>query len=422
MKLSNKVIILADCQSFYASCEKAERPELQDKPVVVAGSPETRSGIILAACPVAKRFGVTTAETIRETLAKCPDLTIIKPRMRHYINVSLKISEIYERYSDLVEPFSIDEQFVDISSSLSLFGEPEQIAKAIQNQVWAETKVWVRVGISSNKVISKMACDHFAKKNETGIYTLRKEELPEKLWPLSIEKMFMVGSQMTRHLTRMGLYTIGDLARLELYDFKRKMRYQMGKNADIHAEMLWKIANGYDDSPVSPFTFSAQQKGIGHMMTLPYDLHTIEEIKVCLHELSQWVCERCRSKGLMGWVASVGCQGADFDRPTGFHRQMRMPYTTNLSAEVYDVVSLLFERHWNGLPVRKLAVSLSDLTTDEVYQMPMFPTDRERKITLEKTTDEIKQRFGSAAIMRASSITPSGQAKRRSKMIGGHSK
>lgn len=421
MKKSNRVIALIDCQSFYASCEKAERPELQDKPVVSAGSPETRNGIVLSACPVAKRFGVKTAETIRESLAKCPELIIIKPRMRHYINVSLKISEIYERFSDLVEPFSIDEQFVDITSSLKLFGDPEHIIRTIQSQVWAETRIWVRAGISSNKVISKMACDHFAKKNDTGIFTLQKEDLPEKLWPLSIDKMFMVGHRMTQHLTRMGLNTIGDIAKLELYEFKRKMRYRMGKSANVQAEMLWRIANGHDDSLVSPFTFSQQQKGIGHMMTLPYDLHTIEEIKVGLYELSQWVCERCRSKGLLGWIVSVGCQGADFDRPTGFHRQMRLPFTTNLSVEVFDVVSLLFERHWNGLPVRKLAVSLSDLTTDEVYQIPMFPTDRERLITLERTTDEIKRKFGSSAIMRASSITPSGQAKRRSNMIGGHS-
>lgn len=134
-----RIIMLADCQSFYASVEKASNPQYANKPLVVAGDPERRSGIILAACPIAKQYGVTTAETVRESLAKCPDLVIIKPRMQLYIDVSMQITNIYRTYSDLVEPYSIDEQFIDITGSRKLFGSPRDIAEAIQGQVRNDT-------------------------------------------------------------------------------------------------------------------------------------------------------------------------------------------------------------------------------------------------------------------------------------------
>lgn len=417
----SRIVFLADCQSFYASVEKAERPHLHNKPVVVAGDPERRSGIILAACPIAKSFGVTTAESIRESLAKCPHLEIIKPRMQLYIDVSLQITRIYERFSDLVEPYSIDEQFIDITASRSLYGEPEEIAKAIQRQVWNETKIRTRIGIGENKVIAKTACDNFAKKHETGIYFLRKDELAETLWPLPINKMFMVGSRMAQHFNWMGITTIGELARIPLAELQRRLSRKFGKNSDINAEVLWRIANGHDESPVSPFTFVEQQKGIGHMMTLPVDYRTMDELKVVLLELCELVCQRCRSKGLMGQVVSAGCQGADFDRPTGFYRQMKMQHNTNLTEEVYEVACHIFQKQWDGKPVRKVGVTLSGLTSDETYQMTVFP-EREKKMALERATDEIKSRFGNAAIMRASSATDAGQAQRRSKMIGGHYK
>ncbi|MBD2864556.1 DNA polymerase IV [Paenibacillus sp. IB182363] len=420
--LSKRIVFLADCQSFYASVEKASRPDLDNKPVVVAGDPERRSGIILAACPIAKSYGVTTAESIRESLAKCPQLEIIKPRMQYYIDVSLQITHIYERFSDLVEPYSIDEQFIDVTGSRALYGEPEQIAKAIQEQVWNETRIRTRVGIGENKILAKTACDNYAKKVPSGIFYLHKDKLEDTLWQLPIDKMFMVGSRMTQHFNLLGITTIGELANTPLDKVKEMLGRKFGKNSDINAEVLWRIANGHDDSPVSPYTFNTQQKGIGHMMTLPVDYRNLEDLKVVLLELSELVCQRCRSKGLMGQVVAAGCQGADFDRPTGFYRQMKLAYTTNLTGEVYEAVCRLFEKHWNGMPVRKVGVTLSDLTSDDVYQMSMFPDDRERKMVLERTADEIKTKFGNTALMRASSVTPAGQAQRRSKMIGGHYK
>lgn len=407
-----RIVMLADCQSFYASFEKAAHPEYANQPVAVAGDPSRRSGIILAACPLAKQYGVTTAERLGEALVKCPNLVVIRPRMQEYINVSLQIAEIFQSYTDLVEPYSIDEQFLDITGSLRLFGDPIKIAKSIQHRVMKETGVYLRVGISENKVLSKMACDNFAKYNHTGIFYLHAEELQEVLWPLPIYQMFMVGSRMRQHLNGMGIFTIGQLARTPL----SKLRSKWG----INGEVLWLIANGHDNSPVKPTTHDLQ-KAIGHQMTLPFDFHTLDEIMVPLLELSELVCQRTRAKGYMGWVVSVSCQGADFNNPSGFNKQMKLFDLTNLTNDVYKTAATLFKRHWDGQPIRKIGVTLSQLVSDHEYQLSLF-NNREQELILERTTDYIKEKYGNAAIMRASSLKVFGQAQERAQKIGGHNK
>lgn len=419
-KTKLRTIFLADCQSFYASVEKAANPAIRNKPVVVAGDPARRSGIILAACPLAKKYGVTTAERLGESLSKCPDLVVIQPRMQHYIDVSLQITKIYQSFSDLVEPFSIDEQFIDVTGSLHLYGSAEELAKSIQAKVMNETGIWTRVGISSTKVLAKTSCDNFAKKNKSGIFTLNKEDLPSTLWKLPVSEMYLIGSRMTTHFARMGLFTIGEVANTPLGVLKQKMRLRMGKNSDIQAELYWRIANGIDDSPVTPNTLLNAQKAIGNMMTLPRDYYDACEIEVVLFELVSQVCRRCRSKGVMGSVISVGCQGADFDVPTGFSRQMKMPDPSNLSKYVFEYAKMVFRKHWDRLPVRRIGVSISDLKNDQEYQLTIFDNEKERRI--EKITDMIKDKFGETSIFRASSVTKAGQMLTRSGMIGGHVK
>lgn len=417
---NKRIIMLADCQAFYASVEKAAQPEYRDRPLAVCGDPKRRSGIVLAACPIAKNYGVTTAERIGDALEKCPDLVVVQPRMQEYINVSLQITSIYQAFTSLVEPYSIDEQFLDVTGSLRLFGSPEKLAVQMQSLVLSQTGVRIRVGISYCKVVAKMACDNFSKKNETGIYTLPKENLPDVLWPLPVQKMFMVGSRMTAHLAKMGIYTIGDIANRELPEFKQQMRGYFGKKSDIQAELYWRIANGIDESEVSLAAHDSQ-KSVGHQMTLPRDYRTAEDIAVVILELSELVCRRCREQGVMGWVVSVGCQGADFSRPTGFYRQMKLADPTNLAEDVYAAAMILFKQYWNELPVRKVGVTLGELVSDEEYQLVLFG-DRERKMQLARSMDEIKLKYGDSSIMRAISLTDAGQARDRSRKIGGHYK
>ena len=414
-----RVIMLADCQSFYASVEKAAHPEYADKPVAVAGDPARRSGIILAACPIAKKAGVSTAETLGEALGKCPELIVIRPRMQNYIDVSLMITEIYETFTDLVEPFSIDEQFLDVTGSIKYFGSPIEIAKQIQAKIMLATGVWSRVGIGDTKILAKTACDNFAKKSPEGIFVLPKAEVSEHLWPLSIDKMFGVGGRMTNHFLRMGIHTIGELAQTPLARFKQMLRARMGKQSDIQAELFWQTANGIDPSPVSPQTHRIAPKSVGHMMTLPRDYITKKEIDTILLELTEEVCRDSRRKGYMGSVITVGCMCSPFDSPTGFSRQMKLPDPTNHTNTVYEAARTLFYRYWNGLPVRRAGVTLSGLVKDDIYQVTLFE-NQEKMRALERATDSIKDKFGSAAIFRASSMTAAGQAKDRSAKIGGH--
>lgn len=418
---SERTIFLADCQSFYASVEKASHPEHAHKPLVVAGDPARRSGIILAACPMAKSFGVSTAERLGEALKKCPELVIIRPRMEYYIDVSLTITNIYKGYTDLVEVFSIDEQFLDISGSIKIFGDPLVVAREIQQKVFLQTGVWVRIGISSNKILAKIATDIWAKKNKSGIFTLSKTEVEHLMWPQPVNKMFGVGSRMTAHFAQLGMSTIGDIATTPLSELKTKFRAHFGKQSDIQAEVMWRTANGLDDSPVVPQTLSSPQKSVGHMMTLPKDYLDDSELETVLLELTEEVCRDSRRKGCMGSVITVNCMCSPYEASTGFSRQMKLPDPTNNTNKVYKAVKKIFYTFWDHMPVRRLGVTLSDLVEAGTYQLSFFE-DQEQTRALEKATDSIKERFGSASIVRASSLTHAGQALERSLKIGGHYK
>jgi len=421
-----RVIFLADCQSFYASVEKMEHPEYRDKPVVVAGDPARRSGIVLAACPIAKSYGITTAERIGESIAKCPDLVIVRPRMETYIQLSMFITKIYMNFTDLVEPYSIDEQFLDVTGSMHLYGngEPEALAAEIQKAVLQQTGIYTRFGIGETKVLAKTACDNYAKKNKSGIYTLYKDTLQDTLWQLPIDKLFMAGSRMTRHFTYMGIRTIGELAKTPLDQLKLMMRRRFGRQADIDATLYWQIANGIDTSPVTPGTHQVPPKSVGHMMTLPRDYATLQEIKTIILELTELVCLRCRSIGVKGAVVTVGCAGANYDRPTGFNRQSKMLDATNVTNHIYHAAVDLFKSHWDGNPVRRIGISLTGFSAGDEYQASLFEDveGREKLMALEKATDALKRKYGDTAILRAVSLTTAGQAQDRAAKIGGHYK
>lgn len=413
MAKKQKTVMLIDMQSFYASVEKAKMPQYKNKPLAVAGDPARRSGIILAACPLAKAKGVSTAEPLWQSLQKCPDLIIVKPHMQEYIEVSTQIMSIVEEFTDLVEPYSIDELFADFTGSMHLFADnPIQLAKQIQDKIYNETGVYARAGIGENKVISKLCCDMIAKKVDGGIFHLKKEELHQHIGNKPIRDMWGIGSKMEKHLWKMGIRTIQDLANTPL----SKLRNKWG----VNGEVIWRVANGLDSSPVTVHTHSVQ-KDIGNGMTLPRDYTDAWEIEVVILDICTEVCRRARKKGLMGSVVSVGIAGADFDNPTGFHRQVKLFDPTNITVEVYETAKKLFHQHWDGLPVRRVGISLSSLCNDENYQLSLFD-NKEHKRAIDKVMDEIKDRFGDIAILRASSLTKAGQAVDRAAKIGGHYK
>jgi len=415
-----RTIFLVDGQSFYASIEKAAHPEYRDKPVVV-GDPERRSGIILAACPIAKEQGVITAERIFQARAKCPDLVVIRPRMQRYITISLLITEIFESLSDQVEPYSIDEQFIDVTGSIGSRGSAEEIARFVQNQIRLSTGVWSRVGIGPSKILAKMATDNFAKARDDGIFKLNYDNIEEQLWPLPVQKMFMVASRMAVHFQRMGLPTIGDVARLKLPDLKRRMRYEMGKQSDIQAEYYWQTARGIDPSPVEA-SIRGELKSVSHGKALKAGLYRkLADIEIVLLELVIEVCRRARRLRYQGRVVSVGAAETDGERRSGFHRQTTLPHPTSLTREVTAAAQKLLEQHWQGMPVTRLFVALTELTDDGAYQLTLFE-NRAAEYDVERAADKIKDRYGSDAIMRASSLLGTGVARERAGQIGGHYK
>ncbi|HHY20549.1 MAG TPA: DNA polymerase IV [Bacilli bacterium] len=411
--MKEKVIFLVDMQSFYASVEKADKPHLKNQPVIVSGDPERRSGVVLAACPLAKKYGVKNAARLWEAQQKCPHAIILRPRMQHYLNVSLHITRILEMYSDLVEPYSIDEQFVDITGSQRLFGSPVEIAQKIQKAILEDTGVYARIGIGENKVLAKMACDNFAKKNATGIFTLKHSELAETLWPLPLQAMYGIGSRMERNLKRLGIRTVGQLAKFPLEKLVNKW--------GIPGHVLWQTANGIDSSPVQTSSFH-QQKAIGHGMTLPRDYSEFADIRIILLELSEEVCHRARMNHVIGETVHVGTQGADYEQRTGFYRQQKMLRATNDALELFKEAESLFLRFWDREPIRRLNLSLSSLSPDNAWQLSLFDSNREKKIALAEALDSIRYKYGETAIVRTSSLLPAAQAFERAKKIGGHYK
>ncbi|TCS84458.1 DNA polymerase IV [Tepidibacillus fermentans] len=410
MKAKKKVIFLVDMQSFYASVEIASDPTLMGKPVAVVGDPAKRHGITLAANPEAKAAGVKTAMPVWQVRSVCPNVEFVKPHMQKYIDTSIQITHILEQFTDQVEVYSIDEQFLDVTASQSLFGPPLQMAKMIQERIWKEVGVRARIGIGENKIQAKMACDNFAKKNKEGIFELNRQNYRKYTSPLAINQLFGVGSRMKRNFERIGIYTIGDLANRSLEEMKRRW--------GIMGHVLWLSAQGIDYSPVERNSTEVQ-KGIGNSITLPRDYYIQEEIETVLLEITEEVCRRARSMHQKGRTVHVSLRGADFDRPTGFHRQTTLPEATNNTMEIYQAVLQLFHRFWDRKPVRSIGINITQLEDDRQVQLSLF-ADPIKKLRLGQVMDEIRERYGRTAIFRASSLLSAGLLFDRASKIGGH--
>ncbi|MBM7839532.1 DNA polymerase-4 [Alkalihalobacillus xiaoxiensis] len=410
-----KAVFLVDMESFYASIEHVENPQYDGKPLVVSGDPNRRSGVILAACPLAKKKGIRNAERLYEAQQKCPDVVVVKPRMQRYVDVSLEISRILGTFTDQVEPYSIDEQFMDVTGSQRLFGIPHDIAVKVRDEVQRITGIRTRIGIGENKVLAKLACDNFAKKNKSGIYLLSRDTIDLDLWGLPIEDLFGVGRKMAVHFRNMGIRTIGQLAKTDGEHIKKKF--------GLHGQVLWMSANGVDYSPVTREAH-AKRKGFGNGMTLPRDYVKKEEIQVVLLELCEEVCSRARKAGKMGSTVSLSLNGASYVEKRGFHRQMTLPIETNITMELFQAACQLLNRYWDGFPIRRLSIGLTNLQSDQNWQMSLFNDNesRDRLSQIGYTMDDIRHKYGKVAIQRASSLTKASQLLDRSKKIGGHYK
>lgn len=391
-----RVIFHIDVNSAFLSWEAVERlkhgetVDIRTIPSAVGGDIATRHGVILAKSVPAKKYAVTTGEPVVDALRKCPQLFLVKPDHELYRRNSRAFIAILRQYSDVIEQFSIDEAFVDMTGTRRIFGEPLEAADRIRKQIRDELGFTVNIGISSNKLLAKMASD-FEKPDK--IHTLFPEEVPGKMWPLPVRDLFFVGKAAERRLQEMGIRTIRDLANAD--------RAFLNANLKKQGDILWRYANGMDDSPVEPVR--ADNKGYGNSTTLSFDVTDAKTAKGILLELTEKVCARLRQDDMKVESVSVQFRFSDLTRAS---HQCALTCATNITQEIYAKVCRLFDEKWDGTPIRLLGVSTAKASREESgRQMNLFDTtDYEKLEKLDKAMDTIRQKYGTKAIQRASFI------------------
>lgn len=374
---------------FYASVELLNYPELKNVPVAVCGNPENRHGIILAKNMPAKKYGIQTAETVWQAKKKCPHLHLLPPHHKKYKDYSLKINEIYQRFTDMVEPFSIDESWLDVSASLKLFGTGREIADTLRDTVRRELGLTLSVGVSYNKIFAKMGSDY---NKPDGTTVISRDNYREILWPMNVRKMFFVGGATADKLSRTGIRTIGDLARSD----PELLKALLGKQG----AQLYEYANGLDTSPVSLYTEREKIKSVGNGTTFRRNLLGMDDIKVAVTALSDTVASRLRKYQMKCFGVKVDIKNPAFKV---ISRQKQMDTPTNLSGEIFRTAIEIIRSAWRMQdPIRMLTITAINLCDEnEDQQLSLFDMtrqSREKGEKVERTIDTIRAKFGDSAI------------------------
>ena len=385
-----RTILHSDVNCFYASVEHLHHPELEGKPIAVGGDPESRHGIILTADYIAKKHGVKTGMALWQAKQVCPELTFIAPRMDLYLRFSRMAHEIYGDYTDLQEPYGIDESWLDVSASASVKGDGEKIAKEISNRMKKELGITVSIGISYNKIFAKLGSDY---KKPDAITTMYENEFQTKAWDLPVSDLLYVGRSTHQKLARFGIKSIGDLARTD----EKMLNLQLGKMGSI----LWAFANGYDDSPVKIENTHAPIKSVGNSTTTPRDLLTDEDVKIVLYMLSESVASRLRKNGFRCRVVEISVRDNELYT---FTRQHKIMNATNITGEIAEEAYRIFKENYTWhKPIRSSGVRGADLVTDDYWeQIDLFCSmeKREKLMKMDGAMDELRRRFGYFCVQR----------------------
>lgn len=388
--MSDRVILHSDCNCFYASVELLHHPELRGKPLAVGGDPEARHGIVLTADYVAKRYGVKTGMALWQAKQVCPNITFVPPRMDLYLRFSRMAHEIYEEYTDLQEPFGIDESWLDVSGSASIKGDGYKIAQEISNRMKSELGITVSIGVSYNKIFAKLGSDY---KKPDAITTMNRDEYRQKAWSLPVGDLLYVGKSTNQKLRKFGIRTIGDLAKTDV----KILESHLGKMGAV----IWSFANGYDDSPVKRENTHAPIKSVGNSTTTPRDLETDEDVKIIIYMLAESVASRLRKSGFRCRVVEISIRDNEL---FSFTRQRKIDNATNITGEIAKEAYRLFKEsyHWQK-PIRSVGVRGADLVTDNYWeQIDLFsnPEFREKQMKVDIAVDDIRRRFGYFSIQR----------------------
>ena len=394
--MADRVIFHVDANSAFLSWTAAykvkvlgEEQDIREVPSVVAGDKESRHSIILAKSTPAKKYGIQTGEPLFQALEKCPDLVVVQPDYSLYVEASRHFVEMLRQFSPVVEQYSIDEAWVDMTGTERLWGPPRLAAEKMRQRIWEELGFTVNVGISSNKLLAKMAGD-FEKPNK--VHTLFPEEVEEKFWPLPVRDLFLVGAATERKLKMLGIYTIGDLAKADVNVLKRRL----GK----HGETIWHFANGRNADAVTPEP--AENKGYGNSVTTPQDVLNHEQGHQVLLSLCETVASRMRADDKCGSCVTVHLRTNAFHH---FSHQSCLLGATNITGEIYREACRVFDEAWDGVtPLRQIGVQMTKLSKEPYQQFDFFsgmsPQQYEKKMKLDETVDALRDKYGEDAIRR----------------------
>ncbi|WP_182199472.1 DNA polymerase IV [Paraliobacillus salinarum] len=378
---NGKVIFHVDMNSFYASVEAAHNPALKGKPLAIAGNPEERRGIVVTSSYEARAKGVKTTMPLWEAKRLCPELIVMRPNFERYRNASSEMFKMLAEITPYVQPVSIDEGYMDISSCESL-GSPLEIAKTIQSRIATELGIPCSIGIAPNKFLAKMASDM---KKPMGITVLRLRDLSDKLWPLPVEEMYGIGSKTAEKLYKLDIKTIKDLVEADVYVLKRVL--------GINGERLQNRAKGIDPSIVDPDAIY-DFKSIGNSETLPEDTVNDQEISQLLRKLARKVSARLKRKKVVGQHIQLTIRFHDRKTIT---RSKKLVELIEEETTIFKYALSLLDEHWNGKPIRLLGITVQDLHDKQeiVQQLDLFTYEKEAsKEKLYQAMEKLTEKYG----------------------------
>ncbi|MBQ8837379.1 MAG: DNA polymerase IV [Clostridia bacterium] len=390
----DRTILHSDLNGFFASVETVLNPSLAEYPMAVCGDPDKRHGIILAKNEKAKAFGVVTAETIWAAKQKCPNLVLVPPHHDVYEKFSREVNAIYREYTDLVEPFGIDESWLDVSASEKLFGDGVTIAETLRERVKRETGLTVSVGVSFNKTFAKLGSDL---KKPDAVSVIDRAHFKEIVWKLPARDLLYVGKSAAKTLADMRIKTIGELANASP-DF---LEYKLGKLG----RMLHACANGEDNEPVRSVYDKRQVKSVGNGMTFSHDLHGMEELVQGLDAVCDLAAARMREKHVKCTTVQLSIKDENF---VTVQRQAPLAAPTQLARELREAAAKLLRTEWNPrLGIRALTVTGIGLIPEDTAEQIGFFDDEKADEKIEKrerVMDDIRKKFGHGSIKSAGTI------------------
>ncbi len=393
--MAERIIFHIDVNNAFLSwtavqlLEEGYNIDIRTIPAIIAGDESKRHGIVLAKSPIAKKYGIVTAETIYQAKMKCPNLKIFSPNHEIYQRKSKQLMNYLKTFTPIMEQFSIDECFLDMTGTKYLYTNHLELAYKIKDEIKEKFGFTVNVGIGNNKLCAKMASD-FEKPDK--VHTLLKSEIKEKLWPLPVNDLFMCGKKTSIELNKMNIYTIKDLAEYDFQKLEKKFKSQ--------AKYLKQAAWGIDESKVEER--KDKRQSISTTRTLPHDEENKEKLKEVLFVQTEDVCRQLREQNLYASTIAIIYKDKYFKSTTV---QEQLENATDNTKEILKKINSLFEKSYNNMPVRLIGVRLANLTKFKNTQVSIFDTeidDNSKEESIQKTVDKINKKFGSSLIMPAS--------------------